>query len=61
MKLDDLIGKLKEIEELNGNIEVVTYDDVLENLTAYILCEVVNDIEFLDSDEHLVRGDVLCL
>ena len=61
MKISELIVKLENMKERVGDIDVATYDDVLEELSSAILCEVARDIDYLDEDEFLVKGDVLLL
>lgn len=61
MKISELIVKLENMKERVGDIDVATYDDVLEELSSAILCEVAKDIDYLDENEFLVKGDVLLL
>lgn len=61
MKISELIVKLENMKERVGDIDVATYDDVLEELSSAILCEVARDIDYLDENEFLVKGDVLLL
>ena len=61
MKISELIVKLENMKERVGDIDVATYDDVLEELSSAILCEVARDIDYLNEDEFLVKGDVLLL
>ena len=61
MKISELIVKLENCKNSVGDIDVATYDDVLEELSSAILCEVARDIDYLNEDEFLVKGDVLLL
>ena len=61
MKISELIVKLEKVKNEQGDIQCVTYDDVFEELTSTISCELAFDIDYLDDDEILVKGDVLVL
>ena len=61
MKISELIVKLKKCKDDFGDIDVATYDDVLEELSSAILCEVARGIDYLNEDKFLVKGDVLLL
>lgn len=61
MTIDELISKLEEIKGEYGNLDVITWNCEVDNLGTKLNCNVAFDIEYLDEDEFLVSGDVVCL